>query len=294
VAETTARALDPAARRRVNQRKKQRFTRRVHRFESFLPAIKLPALRPALPALDFGRPLRWLARARMVWLSLLVAVALAALVAWVHLDEYWFIYTEDAQFNNLTYLERDELWQLAELDGWNVFWIDAAAVRERVMSHPYVDDATVRVAPFAAKVTVDIVPERPVALWVTDAGTRWLLDDGTALEPRGETLPGLLEIIDLPASATMPGSALGTAMDPAVLASAQGVANRLPGAAPLRYNQQIGLNFRLPDKPFWVYWGDGGNVEQKLENLAVGEQLLADGRLEGEVIDVRFDRPYVK
>ena len=62
----------------------------------------------------------------------------------------------------------------------------------------------------------------------------------------------------------------------------------------MRYNQQIGLNFRLPDKPFWVYWGDGGNVEQKLENLAVGEQLLADGRLEGEVIDVRFDRPYVK
>ena len=294
VAETTARVLDPAARRRVNQRKKQQFTRKVHRFETLLPAIKLPALRPALPALGFGRPLRWLARARMVWLSLLVGVALAGLVAWVHLDEYWFIYTEDVQFNNLTYLERDELWQLADVDGWNVFWIDAAAVRERVVSHPYVDDATVRVAPFAAKVTVDIVPERPVALWVTDAGTRWLLDDGTALEPRGETPPGLPEIIDLPASATMPGSSLGTAMDPAVLASAQGVANRLPGAAPLRYNQQIGLNFRLPDKPFWVYWGDGGNVEQKLENLAVGEQLLADGRLEGEVIDVRFDRPYVK
>ena len=294
VTATPPRTLDPAARRRVNQRKRQQISRKMRRFEAVLPAIKLPSMRPTLPALDFGRPLRWLARARMVWLSLLVAVVLGGLVAWVHLDEYWFIYTEDAQFNNLTYLERDELWQLADVDGWNVFWIDAAAVRDRVVSHPSVADATVRVAPFAAKVTVDIVPERPVALWVTDAGRRWLLDDGTALEPRGETPPGLLEIIDLPASATMPGAAPGTAMDPAVLASAQGVANRLPGAAPLRYNQQVGLNFRLPDKAFWVYWGDGGDVEQKLENLAVGEQLLADGRLEGEVIDVRYDRPYVK
>ena len=294
-ADTPPRTLDPAARRRINQRKKQQLTRKMRRFEAVLPAsVKLPALRPTLPQVDWRRPLRWLAGARAFWLTLLVVCALAGLVAWVHLDEYWFIYTEDVQFNNLTYLERDELWDLTELDGWNVFWIDAAAVRDRVVSHPYVDDATVRVAPFAAKVTVDVVPERPVALWVTDAGTRWLLDDGAALEPRGETPPGLLEIIDLPASATMPGSALGAAMDPAVLASAQGVANRLPGAAPLRYNEQIGLNFRLPDKPYWVYWGDGGNVEQKLEHLAVGEQLLADGRLEGEVIDVRFDRPYVK
>ncbi len=279
----------------MTQANKAKPKRSVTTAETARPLLDSAARRRiTLPHVDWRRPLRWLARARIFWLTLLIGVALAGLVAWVHLDEYWFIYTEDVQFNNLTYLERDELWQLTELDGWNVFWIDAAAVRDRVVSHPYVDDATVRVAPFAAKVTVDIVPERPVALWVTDAGTRWLLDDGTALEPRGETPPGLLEIIDGPAEATMPGSAAGAAIDPAVLASAQGVANRLPGAAPLRYNRQIGLNFRLPDKPYWVYWGDGGNVEQKLEHLAVGEQLLADGRLEGEVIDVRFDRPYVK
>ena len=293
-AEAARPPLNSAARRRVTQRKKQQLARKLRRFEAVLPAVKLPGVRPALPVIDWARPLRWLARARLLWISLAVAAALAGLAAWVHLDEYWFIYTEDAQFNNLTYLDREELWSLADIDGWNVFWIDAADVRERVMSHPYVADATVRVAPFAAKVTVDVVPERPIALWVTDAGTRWLLDDGTALEPRGETPPGLLEIIDGPAEATMPGAPAGTAIDPAVLASAQGVASRLPGAAPLRYNRQIGLNFRLPDRPFWVYWGDGGDVELKLENLAVGEQLLADGRLEGEVIDVRFDRPYVK
>ena len=293
-AETPPRALDPAARRRVKQRKQQQITRKLRRFEAVLPALPLPHMRSALPSLDWLNPLRRLTGARLFWIALTMTVALGGLVAWAHLDERWFIYTEDVQFNNLTYLDRDELWTVTELDGWNVFWIDASEIRERVVSHPYVADATVRVAPLAAKVTVDIVPERPVALWMTDAGMRWLLDDGTALEPRGETPPGLLQVLDGPAGATAPGAALGTAMDPAVLASAQGVANRLPGAAPLRYNQQIGLNFRLPDKPYWIYWGDGGNVEQKLENLVVGEQLLADGQLEGEVIDVRFDRPYVK
>ncbi len=70
--------------------------------------------------------------------------------------------------------------------------------------------------------------------------------------------------------------------------------SRLPGVAPLRYNQQVGLNFRLPDKPYWVYWGDGADVERKLENLAAGEALLTEGAVEGQVIDVRYERPYVK
>ena len=43
-----------------------------------------------------------------------------------------------------------------------------------------------------------------------------------------------------------------------------------------------------------VYWGDGSNVERKLENLAAAVELLEAGTLEGTVIDVRFERPYVK
>ena len=69
---------------------------------------------------------------------------------------------------------------------------------------------------------------------------------------------------------------------------------RLPGVAPLRYNRQIGLNFQLQDKPYWVYWGGGDHVERKLQNLAAAVALLEQGKLEGTVIDVRFERPYVK
>ena len=155
-------------------------------------------------------------------------------------------------------------------------------------------DAQVHPAPLLGKVTVDIIEARPVALWVTDEGTLWLLDDGMAVEPKGETPPGLLQILDGPAAATAPGAPVGVAIDPEVLRSAQALMSRLPGVAPLRYNQQVGLNFRLPDKPYWVYWGDGADVERKLENLAAGEALLTKGTVEGQVIDVRYERPYVQ
>jgi len=145
------------------------------------------------------------------------------------------------------------------------------------------------------RVVMDITEARPVALWATDAGTkRWVLADGRAVESRGETPTGLLEITDPGATATAPGAALGTAINPEVLVSAEGLLKRLPSVAQLRYNRQIGLNFSLPNQPYWVYWGDGADVERKLRNLAASLNVLADGDTQRTIIDVRFARPYVK
>ena len=86
----------------------------------------------------------------------------------------------------------------------------------------------------------------------------------------------------------------GSAIDPEVLRSAQALVNRLPGITTLRYNAIVGLNFQLPGTGYWVYWGDDAEVEKKLGNLAAAETLLRSGRTDGVVIDVRFDRPYIK
>ena len=75
-AEAARPPLNSAARRRVTQRKKQQLARKLRRFEAVLPAVKLPDVRPALPVIDWARPLRWLARARLLWISLAVAAAL--------------------------------------------------------------------------------------------------------------------------------------------------------------------------------------------------------------------------
>ncbi len=292
-ASTPGAALSPAARRRVNQRRKERITRQVRRLDAVLPSAAGGIWRPHLPQVS-SWPFWRLLRARWFFVVGLLLIVTVSLAAWVHTDERWFLYREDVRFSGLTYLAEDELWQLSGIDGWNMFWLDTSAVRRQLLTNPYVADADVYISPVQGTVNIDITEARPVALWITDDGTRWLLPSGAAVEPRGPTPPGLLQIIDGGAVATAPGVALGSAIDSDVLASAESLLQVLPGVAPLRYNRQVGLNFQLQNKPYWVYWGDGANVQRKLHNLAAAVKLLEDGTLEGTVIDVRFERPYVK
>jgi cell division protein FtsQ len=284
---------DAAARSRIKQRRRQQITRQVRRLEAVLPSVNGGVWRPSLPA--FGAWRGWRTLRTRTFAGLAVAlIVLGGLVAWVHTDDRWFLYREDARFHGLTYLNEDELWQLSAVASWNLFWLNTEEVRQRLLQHPYVADADVYVAPLEGAVNIDITEAQPTALWITDNGTRWLLPDSTAVEPRGPTPAGLLEIVDGGATATAPGAALGGQIDADVLQSARSLSEHLPGVAPLRYNRQIGLNFGLQDQPYWVYWGDGSNVERKLQNLAAAVQLLEAGTLEGTVIDVRFERPYVK
>jgi cell division septal protein FtsQ len=292
-ASTDGAALSPAARRRVNQRRKERLTRQVRRLDVVLPSAAAGIWRPRLPEVNNWALWRLLRARWFIFVGLLLVVT-TGLAAWVHTDDRWFLYREDVRFSGLTYLTEDELWQLSGIDGWNMFWLDTGAVRRQMLANPYVADADVYISPVQGTVNIDVTEAQPVALWVTDDGTRWLLPSGSAVEPRGPTPPGLLQIIDGGAVATAPGAALGSAIDGDVLASAESLLQVLPGVAPLRYNRQIGLNFQLQDKPYWVYWGDGANVQRKLSNLAAAIKLLEDGTLEGTVIDVRFERPYVK
>ncbi len=283
---------DDAARNRARQRKRQQIMRRMRPFESLLPSMS-GRRRIDLPRVEIG-PIWRVLRSRTLWLALAVLVAVGAVTAWVSLDERWYVYREDVHFNGLNYLDAEALWALSAVDGWQVFWIDKDEIRQRLLENPYIADAKVHISPLATKITVDVTEVRPVALWTMEAGTRWLRDDGRALEPVGDTPPGLMQILDPPGDATLPGAEKGAAIDPAVLRSAQALANRLPGVAPLRYNSLVGLNFRLPNTAYWVYWGDDDEIEKKLENLAAAETLLNSGRAQGAVIDVRFDRPYIK
>lgn len=265
---------------------------RIRPFESLLPsASEQPRLN--LPGVEFG-PIWQVLRNRMLWAAVVVLMVISSVVAWVSLDERWYVYREDVHFNGLNYLDAETLWGLGAIDGWQIFWLNGEKIRQRMLQNPYVADVEVRISPLKTKVTVDVTEVRPVALWTTDVGTRWLRDDGRALVPIGATPPGLMQILDGPADATLPGAEKGEAIDPAVLRSAQALANRLPGVAPLRYNSLVGLNFRLPNSAYWVYWGDDDEIEKKLENLAAAETLLNSGRAQGAVIDVRFDRPYIK
>jgi len=55
------------------------------------------------------------------------------------------------------------------------------------------------------------------------------------------------------------------------------------------------LNFSLPNPAVWVYWGDGHDMEIKLENLAAMRTIVARENDAARIIDVRYiNRPYVR
>ncbi len=236
-----------------------------------------------------------------IFAGLMLAGALAALV-WLHTDWRWFVYRDTVHFGPLNYLSADELYPAEALEGWSIFWLQADNVEAALERHPFVRQAEVRIG-LPNRVEIDVTEAAPVLLWQTGDADYWVLESGAALRapdrpegasPRGPDGAELPQLVDLRRAAQVAG-ATEPEMEPAVVQSALALIGRLPGLESVRYNQGVGLNFALPGSPYWVYWGDGYDVETKLEHLAAGQALLAGGDEPGQVIDVRYrQRPYVR
>lgn len=274
-------------------RRKRQLTQRMKRFETglaILPA-KVKEWRgiwsmPRLTQIGFSgwRPSKVI--------SLLLLLGAIGGIAWVHMDDHWFIYRENVQFANLHYLDADKLYAESGIDGWNIFWLQPENVRQRLIALPYIGDAQVQTSLFSG-VTVNVTEAQPVALWLTDQGALWLLADGTALTAPDKNRADIPQIVDSAQEAKALDTRKGLAMDPNILKSALAIKQQLPEIDQMRFNKDYGLNFRLPSSSAWVYWGDGYNTETKFANLAAIQTLIRTGKKQPQIIDVRFDRPYM-
>ncbi len=286
----------PRSRTGANQpaRRKRQMTKQIRRYSAVFAA--LPASvngwqrgwhMPALPRLGITR---WCASKL---LSLLLLAGVGGALYWMHTADRWFVYREDVQFNGLHYLDAEELYRVSAVESWNIFWLQAQTVREQLLALPYVAGATVQTSLFTG-VTATIQEEQPVALWVTDAGTLWLLGDGTALAAPAKNQDDVLQIIDNAQAAKAVSGQEKLAMDATVLQSALALKQQLPEIDQLRFNKDYGLNFYLPGSEAWVYWGDGYKMETKFTNLAAIQTLIQTGEEQPDIIDIRYDRPYIR
>jgi hypothetical protein len=232
-------------------------------------------------------------------LSLLLVVGALTSLFMLHTAEDWFVYREDVRFHNLIRLRGDDLYQITDLDGWNIFWLEPESIRNRLLDLPWVEDAQVTVS-LPAMIAVNVTETPPVAVWVTNSGNYWLAANGAALPVatlEESALPELAlpQIVDSLQEARDIGDG-PLAIDPQILTSALTLVEAMPELEGIvRYNESIGLNFPLPDPAVWVYWGDGFDMESKLENLSVSRDLIRNAEEPAQILDVRFiDRPYVR
>jgi cell division septal protein FtsQ len=282
-----------ASRRRRAQRKRQ-IAGRWHQISA---ALQIPLRQ--LPAVEWQRPelrrLHGTGFQPSKLLSLLLLALVLGVSNWFMRDERFFIYRATVEFNGLTYLNDQELYQLCDLEGWSVFWIRPDEVRRRILTHPYTAAAQVQVQ-LPNRVTIGIDEMMPVAVWMSGDGTeRWLLPNGVALPARGTAPNHLPRIIDWAREATVLGKEAGSAIQPDILEATLSLASKVPELNSVRYDKGPGLNFGLPGTSYWVYWGDGQHFETKFRNLGLLElRLRSEGRQE-EVIDVRSPiRPIVR
>jgi cell division septal protein FtsQ len=228
--------------------------------------------------------------------SFLLLVAVAAAITWSHVEDQWFIYSEDVHFTHVERLSVSQLYAISGVEGWNIFWLQPDEVRERLVEHPFIADAEVQLS-LPGRVSIDVTEEEPVALWVTNNGTYWLAQNGAALPVETELTEAGLKlprIVDSLQDARALGG--GLAVDPQVLESAVALAEALPDLnGEVRYNRHIGLNFPYPGKPVWVYWGDGHHTEKKLQLLEAAGTVVDRSDKPPQIVDVSsVNHPYVR
>lgn len=278
---------------RVNRGGRRSVARGRRRFESAMAQLEVTdRLRRAGEASTFLHGTPW-HPAKIA--GALVAAAAISLLVLLHTGDAWYVYAEDVQVHNLTYLDGEEIFRQSGVEGWNVLWLTPDLVQQRVQENLYVETASVDIH-LPARLVINVQEMQPVALWVTNDATYWLTSDGLALPAIASTDETLPQLIDALGEARAIRSDSQLAVDRQVLASAMALMDRLPALGhKIRYNRNYGLNFPLPDQELWVYWGDGENTDAKLSNLDAAKDLLAELEEPASLIDVRFiHRPYVR
>lgn len=264
------------------------------------------ALLPDTQKLRRQRSKNWLLKAFDSWwhpgkyYSLSTLVLACLLFVWLSYGERWFVYAEDVHFAGQTYLEETELYESSGLHGFSAFWLDPEEIHLNLQEHPYVTDNSVTVQ-LPAQIDVQVQQIQPIALWMAAEQEKyWLLEDGTALPIRGPIDHDLMQIIDLKQEAKDVERLDHLAIDSDVLYSSFVLRQHLPKVTNLRYNKQHGLHFYMPDKlsqeaKIAVVWGDGHNLEKKLENFTAIRKSVDNGEISPVFIDLRsLTRPYFR
>jgi cell division septal protein FtsQ len=197
-------------------------------------------------------------------------------------------YVFDIQLQGNSVVTPAEVYAAAQLEGLSVFWVDPAAVAERVETLPNVRSARVEVG-LPTDVTITIEERMPEFIWQTGQ-TQWWVDAEGIVVPLRAEVSDTLKVVDDDAQ---PVSA-GQVLDPVITEAAYSLQRLIPELSVVHYSSATGISFTTREG--WpVYLGDGKNMDAKLTILvALRNNLLARG-VSPEFIDVRFvDKPFYR
>jgi cell division protein FtsQ len=215
--------------------------------------------------------------------GLVLAAALLATIVFLFANDDFYV--ESAEITGAAYSTMEEIYRIAGVHDFSLFWVDASEAERRVAQLPFVKSA--RVWPVLPnKVHIDVVERQPVVLWQTAGQAFWVDVDGVVLPVAGssDSLPAL---IDLDGSSVGPQGRADSQMVAAVLE----LRKHLPELDRIAWSRDRGLHFVTPDGTL-VVLGQNTRLAERVQQLvSLKSEIAAEGRQASE-IDLRLDGGY--
>jgi cell division septal protein FtsQ len=211
--------------------------------------------------------------------SLLLALALLAALAYVFLSDVYYVYEVTVRGNSL--VSAEEILEQTGAQGYSVFFIDPRQIEERITALPDVREAKVAIS-LPNRLVIDVRERQARVAWEA-GGQRYGVDEeGLIVSLGGDAGPTIL-VRDLDATPLQ----LGEQVDLQAVTAAETYHSLLPGVSEFDYSREHGLSYQ--NEHGWrVYLGDGEGAELKVAIVgALVERLAGQGET-AECIDVRF------
>ncbi len=205
----------------------------------------------------------WTARRPKLVAAILLAVCVAALIAFFNLDLF-YVYDFDAV--GLGYVTKDEVARASGIVGYNVFFIDTHSVENALKRLPEVQSAhaTVQVP---NQLTIQVDERQPELTWLRGNESYWVDADGIAVKSRGN-LAGLPTLRDLDQTPVKPGGKVNSS----ALAALHALRAAWPNS-PTAFEWSAARGLAFTDERGWkTYLGD---ADQMAGKLAVWRALVA-------------------
>ncbi len=218
-----------------------------------------------------------------------LALAVSALVLLMYLfgSSSFFVYGAEVTGANL--VPAEQVYQASGAEMSSIFFLSPRAIEARLLEAlPALQQAKVSLG-LPASLHIRVVEKTARFVWEV-AGQSYLADEKGVVIGTGVAAPDAIRIRAGEGGAP----ATGQTLDAAVLETAWGLSQQLPGARVFEYSSRQGIGWRT-EQGWPVYFGLGGNLEQKVAVMRALSADLARQGVKPQFLDVSVPgRPFYR
>ena len=205
------------------------------------------------------------------WVSLALLTILGAVAYWLFMSNTFYVF--DARIEGAQLLTAAEVYTLADIDGWHVFWIRPDDVEARLLSEPTIKQADVSVR-LPNRVTIRIVEREPLAVWQSNAESYFVDTEGVLFRLRGDASDALV-IRDMRGIPAQPGMQV----DPEAVRTVLELHALLPERRAFDWRPAAGVSF-FAEGGWEVRFGDRHDLAWKVAVYRTfAETIAAEGNV---------------